>query len=325
MKIFEMLKPGIWAMMLIAAGQALVSDARAQQWPAKPIRIVVAFAAGGTADVFARLLAPELTAKLGQQIIVENRPGSAGTIGSAFVANAAPDGHTLLMCGSGPQITAPLINNSVGYDPITGFTHLAMVAGDGYMLVASPELGVKTLGQLKVSGRTALNTGSPGNGSLGHLLIEHAKRRTGLDLVHVPYKSGNDGLKELLGGHLGLVMSPVISASAMVRAGRVVPLGITTVDRNPAFPDVATFRQQGYDVVGLTWFWLCGPKDLPAPVADRLSTEVRRIVKLPQVKRVLDRDALITPDLAPAALVRFLADDIALWRPLIQEIGIKVQ
>lgn len=315
----------IVVVLAASAAHFLASAVHAQEWPSKPVRLVVAFAAGGTADVFARLIAPDLTAALKQQVIVENRPGSAGTIGSAFVASAAPDGHTLLMCGSGPQITAPIINRTVGYDPIAGFTHLAMVAGDGYMLVANPSLGAKTLGQLKASGKTKLDTGSPGNGSLGHLLIEHARRRTGLDLAHVPYKSGNDGLKELLGGHIGLVMSPVISASAMVGAGRIVPLGITTTNRNPAFPGVATFREQGYDVVGLTWFWLCGPKGLPQPVTARLTAEMRRILKLPHVRKVFDRDALITPDLTGEALARFIAEDIALWRPLIQEIGIKVQ
>ncbi len=309
----------------VGALLAASAVAQAQSWPSKPVRIVVALAPGGTADVFARLLAPGLTSALKQQVLIENRPGSAGTIGSAYVASAAPDGHTLLMCGSGPQITAPIINKTVGYDPITGFTHLAMVAGDGYMLVANPSLGAKTLAQLEAAGRASINTGSPGSGSLGHLLIEHTKRRTGIDLAHVPYKSGNDGLKELLGGHIGLVMSPVISASAMVSAGRIVPLGITTAERNPAFPNVPTFREQGHDVIGLTWFWVCGPKGLPAAVAQRLATEVRRIVKVPAVKKVLDRDALVSPDLTGDALMRFIAADIAQWRPLIGEIGIKVQ
>ena len=312
---------------LLLAILAAVSTghAHAQAWPSKPIRLMVAFSAGGTADIFARLIGPELSNALGQQIVVENRPGSSGTTASAVVANAAPDGYTLLMCGSGPQITAPLINPNVGYDPITGFTHLGMVAGDAYVLVANPSQGIRTLAALKASGKSGITAGSPGTASLGHLLIEQAKRRTGIDLLHVPYKSSGDGMKDLLGNHIGLVMSPVINASEQIRTGQVVALGLTAPERNPLLGDVATFKEQGFEVNGLTWFWLCGPKDLPEPIADRLAGEVRKAVKAPTIRRVLDRDALITPDLDRTALTRFLATEIATWGPLIKEIGLKVQ
>lgn len=316
-----------WIIPWVACGAAaLATGAVAQAWPEpRPIKLVVAFSAGGTADVFARLIGPELSTALGQQVVVENRPGSSGATASTLVAKSEPDGHTLLMCGSGPQITAPIINPNVGYDPLTDFTHLAMVAGDGYVLIANAGQGIKTIAALKAAGKTGIATASPGTASLGHLLIEQAKRRTGLDLLHVPYKSSGDGIKDLLGNHVGLVMSPVINASEQVRAGTVVALGLTAPERNAALPDVATFKEQGFDVNGLTWFWLCGPKGLPAPVTARLSAEVRRVVKLPNVRRVFERDALISPDLEPPALAKFIADDIALWRPLIREIGLKVQ
>lgn len=299
--------------------------AHAQAWPAKPIRLVVAFSAGGTADIFARLIGPELSAALGQQIVVENRAGSAGATGSAFVANAEPDGYTLLMCGSGPQITAPIINPNVGYDPVRDFTHLAMIAGDGYVLIANADQGIRSVAQLKASGRASISTASPGTASLGHLLIELAKRRTGLDLVHVPYKSSGDGINDLLGNHIGLVMSPVVNASEQVRSGKAAAIGLTAPERNAALPDVATFKEQGFDVNGLTWFWLCGPKNLPEPVATRLAGEVRRVVKLPQIRRILDRDALVTPDLEPAKVAEFVAAEIAQWTPLVKDIGLKMQ
>ena len=313
---------GIFGATALAASAAV---GHAQEWPSKNVRIVVAFAAGGTADVFARLIGPELSAALKQQVVVENRPGSSGTTGSALVANGEADGHTLLMCGSGPQITAPIINANVGYDPVGGFTHLGMIAGDGYVLVASADGGITSLAAVKASGKSAISTASPGTASLGHLLIEQAKRRTDIDLLHVPYKSSSDGIKDLLGNHIGLVMSPVVSASEQVRAGKVVALGLTAAERNPVLANVPTFREQGFDVIGLTWFWLCGPKGLPEPVAARLNSEVRRIVKLPQVKAIFERDALITPDLDRPQLAKFVADEIALWTPLIKEIGLKVQ
>lgn len=298
--------------------------AHAQEWPAKPIRLVVAFSAGGTADVFARLIAPDLALALKQQVVVENRPGSSGVTGSAMVAGSEPDGYTLLMCGSGPQITAPIINPSVGYDPVRDFTHLAIVAGDAYVLATNAESGPKTLAALKASGKTGLSTGSPGTASLGHLLIEKAKKRMGIELLHVPYKSSGDAIKDVLGNHIGLVMSPVINAGEQLRAGKIVALGLTAPERNSALPGVPTFKEQGYEVNGLTWFWLCGPKGLPAPIAKRLGDETSRVLKLPQVKRVLDRDALVTPEIAPAALPKFVAEEIALWTPLIRDIGIKV-
>jgi tripartite-type tricarboxylate transporter receptor subunit TctC len=307
------------------ASTSVLAQTASANWPTKQIRLVVAFSAGGTADIFARLIGPDLSAALGQQVIVENRPGSAGATGSSVVSNAEADGHTLLMCGSGPQITAPIINPNVGYDPVRDFTHLAMVAGDGYVLIANADQAITSVAQLKASGRTAITTGSPGTASLGHLLIEQVKRRTGLDLLHVPYKSSGDGIKDLLGNHIGLVMSPVVNASEQIRSGKVASIGLTAPERNAALPGVATFKEQGYDVNGLTWFWLCGPKNLPAPIATRLSGEVRRIVKLPNIKRVLDRDALVTPDLEPAKVTEFVAAEIAQWTPLIKEIGLKMQ
>jgi len=326
-----MAKPGAWPMRPVAASLLAVCGwlagslaGQAQDWPTRSIRLVVAFSPGGTADVLARLLEPYLSAALQQPVIIENRPGSSGTTGSALVAAAAPDGHTLLMCGSGPQITAPLINPKVGYDPVLDFTHIGMVAGDGYLLIANAGQGIRTVAELRASGRPALATASPGTASLGHLLIEHTRRQTGLDLVHVPYKSSADGIKDLLGNHISLVMSPVINAGEQVRSGKVAALGLTTAERNPALPEVPTFKEQGFDVRGLTWFWLCGPKGLPGSVAARLSSEVRRIVKLPAVKVVLARDALVTPDLERSQVASFVAEEVAQWVPLVKEIGLKM-
>jgi len=318
-------RAGRAVLMACMAFCVLNGTSYAQEWPSRPIKLVVAFSAGGTADVFARLIAPELAVSLKQQVVVENRPGSSGVAGSAFVASAEADGYTLLMCGSGPQITAPIINGNVGYDPVRDFSHLAMVAGDGYVLIANAESGPKTLAALKASAKTGISTGSPGTASLGHLLIEQAKKRTGIDLLHVPYKSSGDSIKDVLGNHIALAMSPVINSGEQLRSGKVIALGLTAPERNAALSGVPTFKEQGYDVNGLTWFWLCGPKGMPAAVAKRLGDETSRIVKLPQVKRVLDRDALITPDIAPSQLPKFVADEIALWTPLIRDLGIKVQ
>ena len=297
----------------------------AQEWPAKPVKIVVAFAAGGTADIFARLLAPELSSALGQQFVVENRPGASGLPGSAHVAQAEADGYTLLICGSGPHITGPAMNANAGYDPLRDFTHLAMIAGDTYTLVASKSFGAKSVAELKASGKSGIATGSPGAGSLGHLLIEQIRRQTGIDLAHVPYRSVGESMNDLLGGHIGLVMTPLISAGEQIRANSVTPLGVTTAERNPAFPLIPTFVEQGLPIRGSGWFWLCGPRNLPEPIARRLSAETRRIIHGPAIKARFEREALISPDMDSSALQKFVGDEIALWGPLIRELGLKVQ
>lgn len=319
----RLLRTAAIALVIFAARAPDV--ARAQEWPSKPVKIVVAFGAGGTADIFARLLAPEFSTAFGQQFIVENRPGASGMPGTAHVAQSEPDGYTLLICGSGPLLTAPAMSANAGYDPLRDFTHLAMIAGDTYALVASKSLGVKSLPDLRAPGDRNLATGSPGTGSFGHLLIEFTRRKAGVDLAHVPYRSVGDAMNDLLGGHLGLVMTPLISAAGQIRGGTVVPLGVATTERTPAFPDIPTFTQQGLSIQGSAWFWLCGPKNLPAPIAKKLGEETRRIVTSPAIKARFDREALISPDMDTAALQKLVADEISLWTPLIRELGLKSQ
>ena len=242
----------------------------------------------------------------------------------SHVAQAEADGYTLLICGSGPHITGPVMNPAAGYDPLRDFTHLALIAGDTNALVASRSFGAKSLADLKGS-RANLATGSPGAGSLGHLLIEQTRRQAGIDLQHVPYRSVGDGMNDLLGGHIGLLMTPLISAAEQIRAGTVAPIGVTSAERTPAFPDIPTFAEQGLPIRGSGWFWLCGPKNLPAPIAQKLALETRRIIKSPALKARFDREALISPDMDAAALQKFIGEEIALWGPLIRELGLKVQ
>src|SRR5437764_14361861 len=163
------------------------SHASAQEWPAKPVKIVVPFAAGGSSDQLARLLAPELSATFKQQFFIENRPGSSGAIGSAQVARSEPDGYTFVNAGSGPHLTGPAITPNIGYDPLKDFTHVAMEAADSFVVVAASGLGVKTIAELIALARTKpLTASSPGAGSLGQLLLERFKRRAGIDIQHVP-------------------------------------------------------------------------------------------------------------------------------------------
>jgi len=314
---------------LAAAGLgalALAGSAWAQEWPAaKPVRIVVPFAPGGSSDYLARLLAPELAAAFRQQFIVENRAGSSGAVGAAMVARAPPDGYTLVNAGSGPHLTGPAINPNVGYDPLKDFTHIAMVAADSYVLVANPALGVKSIADLvRVGEGRHLTSSSPGAGSLGHLIPERFKRSAKLNIQHVP--APNSGLQDVLGNHIQMTFTTLLTAGLQIKGGLLVPLAVTATARHPAYPQIPTFAEQGFaDVRGDTWFWLAGPAGLPPFVVTQVNQETRRILKTPAVHAQIDKLSLMTRDLDPGGVTQFVADEYAYWAPLAKEIGLRVQ
>jgi tripartite-type tricarboxylate transporter receptor subunit TctC len=302
--------------------------ARADDWPSRPVKIVVAFAPGGSADQFGRLLAIELSATFKQQFFVENRPGNSGAIGSAQVARAEADGYTLLIGGSGPHLTGPAINPNIGYDPLRDFTHIAMIGADSYAWAANPALGAKSIAELVALAKNRkdnpITSSSPGPGSLGHLLIEQFKRKAGIDIQHVP--APNSGLTDVLGNHISMTLTAMMTVGEQVKTGQLVALAVTSTERNPVFKGIPTFAEQGYpDVRGDTWFWLCGPKGLPPDVVNKLSEATRRIVKSPKVQEHFQKLALLSKDLDVEAVQKFIAEEYAFWAPLARDAGLKVQ
>lgn len=310
----------------------LVAPVHADDWPSRPVKIVVAFAPGGSADQFGRLMAGELAAAFKQQFFVENRPGNSGTIGSAQVARAEADGYTLLIGGSGPHLTQPAINPNVGYDPLKDFTHIAMIGADSYAWAANPALGVRSVGELvalakdreKARNPNPITSSSPGPGSLGHLLIEQFKRKAAIDIQHVP--APNSGVTDVLGNHISMTLTAMMTVGEQVKAGQLVALAVTSTERNPVFKGIPTFAEQGYpDVRGDTWFWLCGPKGLPPDVVSKLSSATRRIVQSPKVQEHFRKLALLSKDLDVASVQEFIAAEYAFWAPLARSAGLKVQ
>jgi tripartite-type tricarboxylate transporter receptor subunit TctC len=304
------------------------TNAHADDWPARPVKIVVAFAPGGSADQFGRLMAAELSAAFRQQFFVENRAGNSGAIGSAQVARADADGYTLLIGGSGPHLTGPAINPNIGYDPLKDFTHVAMIGADSYAWAANPALGVKSIAELVALAKTRkenpITSSSPGPGSLGHLLIEQFKRKAGIEIQHVP--APNSGVTDVLGNHISLTLTAMLTVGEQVKAGKLLALAVTSTERNPVFKGIPTFAEQGYpDVRGDTWFWLCGPRGLPADVVGKLNEATRRIVKSPKVREHFERLALLSKDLDAAAVPKFIAEEYAFWAPLAKDAGLKVQ
>jgi tripartite-type tricarboxylate transporter receptor subunit TctC len=296
-----------------------------QGWPAKPVKIVVAFSPGGSADQLGRLIAPELLSAFKQQFYIENKPGNSGSIGSALVARAEPDGYTLVVAGSGPHLTGPAINPNIGYDPLKDFTHVAMIAADSFVVVVNPALGVRSLDELVRLARVKpLTSSSPGAGSLGHLILEQFKRKAGIDITHVP--APNAGMTEVLGNHISMSFTTLLTAGEQIRSDKFVALAVTSSQRNPAYKEIRTFGEQGYpDVRGDTWFWLAGPKNLPPNVVGKLNAELRRIVKLPKTQAYFEQMALLSMDADSAAVTKFVADEYAFWAPLAKDSGLRVQ
>jgi len=256
---------------------------------------------------------------------VENRPGGSGSIGSALVARAEPDGYTLLIAGSGPHLTGPAINPNIGYDPIKDFTHIAMIAADSFVAAANPLVGATSIADLvEIAHSKPLTSSSPGAGSLGHLILEQFNRSAGIDIQHVP--SPNSGMLDVLANNISMSVTTLLTAGEHIRSGGMVGLAVSAAERNPAYPGIPTFGEQGYpDVRGDTWFWLAGPRNLPPAIVRRLNTEVRRIVGSPRTQAYFKQMALLTRDLDQPAVTDFVRTEFAYWAPLAKQVGLRVQ
>jgi tripartite-type tricarboxylate transporter receptor subunit TctC len=313
---------------IIATALTLATPAaRADDWPNKPVKIVIPFGAAGTSDRFGRLVASELSKALKQQFYVENKPGAAGITGSAEVARAQSDGYTLVIAGMGPNITGPAINPNVGYDPINDFTHIAMIAGDSTVFAVNPALGVKTLPEfvtLAKSGAVQINCGSSGMGTIGHLSLEQFRRKAGvMNMVHIPYRGGGPLAIDLLGNHVSTAFIATASGIEQIRAGTVIPLAITTSERVATLRNVPTFAELGYpDIDSTTWGWLAGPPNMPAEIVYKLNAAVRAFIRTPEMQQRFAAESMLTKDMDSAGLTKFLANELQRWKELLQEAGL---
>jgi tripartite-type tricarboxylate transporter receptor subunit TctC len=319
--------PGLGAAFALAAMLFAALPARADDWPSHPVKIVIPFGAGGTSDRFGRLVAAELSKALKQQFYVENKPGAAGVTASAEVARAPADGYTLVLAGMGPNITGPALNPKISYDPINDFTHIAMVAGDSTLFAVNPALGVKTLPELiklAKSGTVQISCGSPGMGTIGHLSLEQFRRKAGvMNIVHVPYRGGGPLAIDLLGNHVSTAFIATASGIEQVRAGRVIPLAVTTSERVTTLKDVPTFAEFGYpDVDSTTWGWLAGPPHMPPEIVGKLNAAVRAFIKTPEMQQHFAAESMLTKDMDSAALTTFLTGELKRWKALVEEAGL---
>lgn len=320
---------------LLAGGAtlALPAAARAQgaasplSWPAQPIRLVVPFAPGGTTDLVARLLAQGLQERLGQPLIIENRPGAGATVGSQQVAQAAPDGHTLLMSNIASHGIAPSLYRTLRYDAVRDFTHLALIIENPSVFVATPRFPAATLRdavRLSQEDRRGLDIASSGSGSSNHLLIVQFGRATGARVNHVPYRGAGPAMTDVIAGVVPMMSDSLPSAAGHIRGGAVRALAISSAARHPAFPEVATFREQGVDLVSGSWFGLSGPAGLPAAIMERLAAATGSVLAEPALRSRFAELGGTVGALGPAGYTDFVAAEVARWAPVVQASGAQV-
>ena len=309
---------------IIGCGACAIASA--QPYPAKPIRIVVTLAPGGTADILARIVAQKLNEAWGQQVVVDNRPGASGMIGAELVAKAPPDGYTLLM-GYNAEIT---INQSLvkkmAYDPVRSFTPVTIAGTTPMILVVHPSLPTKNLKELIALARARpgeLAYGSAGSGSTPHLGAELLKHMARVEITHVPYKSAALVMPELIGGQVAMLFSGMPLAMPHVRSGRLRALAVSTEARSPATPDVPTVAESGYPGFDITnWFGIFVPAGTPKEIVDALYKEVARGVSAPEVKDRLAKEGGGINPLTPAEYARFIQSEITKYAKIVKEAGI---
>src|SRR5215472_8924053 len=304
---------------------ALPGVALAQAWPSKPVRVVVPFAPGGTADTLGRLVASKLGETFKETFVVENRGGAGGVIGSELVAKAEPDGYTLVVSGVASHAIAPAMSKNFPFDPLRDFTHIALFGGPPGVLVIYPGLPAKDLKQFIAYAKVQdgkLAFGSPGNGTQGHLIAEQLKQVTGIKMTHVPYRGASLAVADLIAGHVPVTSTTLTTAATQIKAGKARALAVTSLKRIPEFPEVPTFAELGFpELTASIWFSLSGPAGMPPGIVSRLNTEVRRILKLPDVRERLRPEGIEPGDLDPQQFTAFVAAEIKRWAPVVRASG----
>jgi tripartite-type tricarboxylate transporter receptor subunit TctC len=312
--------------LLCAALAAVFSPAQAQQYPTKPVRIVVPAAPGGGTDITARIIAPKLSEQLGQQVVVENRAGAGTMIGSEAVARAAPDGYTLLM-GISTLAINPAMFKKVPYDALKDFAPISQVVSLPNVLVTHPSLPTKTVKELVAFARARpgqLNYASAGVGTNPHLSMELFLAMTGLKMIHVPYKGAGPGLVDTVAGHVSVMTPSIISGLPHVRGGRLRALGVTSAKRAGGVPDIPTIAEAGvpgYDAV--QWFGVLAPTATPRTIVVRLHGEIVRVLQAADVRGRLSADGADPVGSSPEEFAAFMRAETAKWAKVVKDAGIQ--
>lgn len=319
------LKP-LWIGML---AYLCVGPALAEVYPSRLITLIVPYAAGGSTDSTARLVAEGLSEKLKQSVIVENRPGAAGTIGQETVARAKNDGYTLLFSSAGPLAITPSVVAKLPYKPFDSFRPVKLVATSPLVLLAGPNVKATSVEMLIADAKEqkgGMSYGSFGNGSISHLVAEMFKAATGAPLVHVPYKGSAPALNDLLGGHIDIMFDVLVTGLPHVQAGGLRALAVTSAERTKLLPDVPTMAEANVKgVVGETWFGLLAPAGTDDAVIATLSSALDEVIAKPSFVQALDLQGAVVRGGSPEDFARFFKAELAKWKAAAEQAGIVPQ
>lgn len=290
-------------------------------WPERPVRILVSFPPGGSSDLVARMLGEKLSASLGQQFVVENKPGAAGTVAATALKDAAADGYTFMLSNLTPFNVAPIRFPDTPYDPIADFDHITYIGTVHLGLFASPEMGVDSLGALIDAAKAdpgKYEYGSSGVGSWGHVIAEQFQNVTGAELFHIPYKGSGPMRLDFRGGVVPSIFDAVPQNLPAVEDGSAIPLAVSATTRLSSLPDVPTFTELGYDIVAENWLGFSAPKGVPEEIKVKLDMALAEAMDLPDVQAQFDTWGLVREAKTSAEFETFVTDLLTQWTPLVE-------
>jgi len=312
----------VFVFLLILASQGF-----AQSWPTRPIRLVVPLSPGGFADTPARLLAPKLSAALGRQVYIENRPGAGGTIGANEIAKSAPDGYNLLISGT-PLVISPWLYQNMQYDVLKDFNHFSLLAVGPYILVVNPQLGVGTVRELIAAAKAQpgrIDYASSGNGSAQHLVSALFNSMAGIELNHVPYKGSGPAMQDLISGQVKVTFAGIPNALSHLKAGRLKPLAVSTAKRWPGLPEVPTVAEAGVPGYEATlWLNVAAPAGTPQDIIKRLADEVSKALQDPELQKHFHGAGVEASVMTGEPLARFVQSEYEKWGRVVKQTGAKV-
>jgi tripartite-type tricarboxylate transporter receptor subunit TctC len=314
------------AAVLALAAAIFASPLHAAGWPTdRPIHIIAPSSPGGAADTFARVLAEHMPSLIGGgTVVVDNRVGGGGLVGVATTSQAPPDGYTLVISSAAYNTIEPFVSKNPGFDPVTGFSHIAYMGGQPNTFLVSAKSEFRSMAEVVAAAKAgrAVDFVSPGVGTLGHLLMESLALQAGINLQHIPHRGSSQAMLDLVGGTVPLGTMTWGSAIGQIRAGTVRPVAVSSAERVVEYPDVPTLHELGFDLIANSWFGFSGPPGLPADIVARLNRAAIEILARPDVRARFDADAITSPPMTPQEFTALVATDIAKWEPAVKRLGL---
>ncbi len=316
------------AIFVSACLVAAATTALAQGYPSRPIRVVVPFTPGTGMDIIARNVGPKLSERLGQPVVIDNRPGASGNLGAELVAKSAPDGHTVMVSGN-PLITSPHLYRNVPFKPLADFAPISLAAWGTMMLVAHPGTRINSVADLVAQAKASpgkISYGSPGIGTPHHMSMELFKDLTGTNLLHVPYKGTAGAVTDTLGGQINVMFMPIHVAMPFVKAGRLKALAVGSTKRHPTAPELPTLQELGIKGAEVdVWYAFLAPKGTPGAVIGKLGTELRSILAQPELKTLFGNQGMDAASSTPAELITLMRREDSRWAAIIKKNNITAE